>query len=148
VSYQEIGSGGVVNAGEISNIVSTVPSNTRVLLQLDLTASPAAWIVNQIQNTLANAGVPGVKVSTGSPVLNISWIHDPITAPVNPVGKIALDPLTAIAIIVAAVAAVAIVVIGWRMYEEVPSALQPALLIGGLILAGGLVYAYIKSKEA
>lgn len=140
--YQEIGSGGVVDALSIANLVEQVPDNTRVMLQLDLTASPAAWIVNQVQNSLISAGVPGARVTTGSPVLNISWINDPA-----PVARIALDPLTAIAIIVAAVAAVAIVVIGWRMYEEVPSALQPWLLVGGLILAGGLVFAYIKSKE-
>jgi len=142
--WQEIGAGNVLNATQVANVVNTVPDNTRVRLTLNLRASPAGWMVDQIQNTLENEGVPGVKVSTGSPVLNISWIHNPAIS--SGISRISLAPLAIVAIIIVALAAVAISVIGWLVYKDVPTALKPAVIIGGLALVGILAYALIKSE--
>jgi hypothetical protein len=143
--WQEIGSGTVLSSPEIADLLGQVPGDTRVQLTLDLTASPGAWVVNELQNVLSAAGVPGVHVSTGSPVLNISWLHNP-GVPYRGARVVAMDPFTAVAIILASLAVIAIVVLGWRLYQDVPTVLKPAVIIGGLAVVGIIAYALARSK--
>ena len=145
MAWELLGSGNVLGAGEIANYVSQVPDNTRVKVAFNLRASPAGWMIDQLQNTLENQGVPGVKVSTGSPIINISWVHNPAVS--SRVSSIALAPLTAVAIILAALAVIAVVIIGWLVYKDVPAAFKPAVVIGVIALASLLVYSLIRQQS-
>jgi hypothetical protein len=142
--WEELGSGNVLNATQISNLISGVPDNTRVQLTLNLRASPAGWMVTQLQNDLASQGIPGVKVSTGSPILNISWIHNASVS--SQISGIALGPLAIVAIIVVALAVIAVVVVGWLVYKDVPTVLKPAVIVAGIALIGLIVYAVVRSE--
>ena len=140
MAWEFLGSGGVINAGEIGNYVSQIPAGNYARLSFDLRASPAGWMVDQIRNILVNAGVPGVQVSTGSPVLNVDWLIE------EPVTGIAMEPLTAIAIILSAIAVILLLVIGWSVWNSIPGSIKGVtatiLFVGG----GLLLLAYALSK--
>ena len=96
MAWQLEGSGSVIDAGAIGGLLQRAP-NGQALLQMDLRTSIAGSVVTFIQNTLADAGVPGVQVYTGSPILNIQWENESGISGISQ-----MDPLTAIAIIVGA----------------------------------------------
>ena len=145
MAWEFLGEGGVVDAGAIGAYVDQVPDGNYARLAFDLRASPAGWMVEQIQNILRTADVPGVRVSTGSPVLNVDWIVNRGVA-----GSISMEPLTAVAIIIAAIAVILLLVIGWSVWTAVPSGLKgmtaTLVLIGGAILAAAISYSLFRRK--
>jgi hypothetical protein len=139
LAWEEIGSGGIIDSFAISNLLNQIPGSKRVLLQL--TESPAGWIVDEVRNSLVAAGVPGVEVYTGSPELNISWINQPEISS----RAIAIGPLAIIGIIMVAIAAIIVFVIGWKLYQDLGS-LGPVLLPFAAIAVIGLIAAVAYSK--
>jgi hypothetical protein len=109
-------------------------------------------MVDQLRNVLVDAGVPGVRVGTGSPVINISWIHNPATEAHYPMTT-SIGPLAVVAIIISAIAVIAVVVIGWRMYEDTPNIINSIFsnpwVIGlsatGIITLGAIAISRLKS---
>jgi hypothetical protein len=132
MSWQLEGSGSVLDAGAIGNLLQQAP-NGQALLQMDLRTSIAGSVVTQIQNTLSNAGVPGVQVYTGSPILNIQWENESGISGISQ-----MDPLTAIAIILGVLLAAALIIIGWRLYSVIPAPIAHSLVtilaVGGVAL--------------
>jgi hypothetical protein len=141
-----LGSGNVLDAAQIQSLLVGAPSNQRVLLQVDMSVSPGANVVNWLQSELISKGVPGVEVSTGSPILNISWINTSGVSAYS--GPAMLAPIAIVAIILAAIAVIALVVLGWRLFSVIPDSLKAPLIIAGVAALAilGLVIAYRKFR--
>jgi len=143
MAWQLEGSGNVIDAGAIGGLLQRAP-NGQALLQMDLRTSIAGSVVTGIQNTLANAGVPGVQVYTGSPILNIQWENESGISGISQ-----MDPLTAIAIIVGALVVIAVLIIGWRLYSAIPAPIAHSLVtilaVGGVALL--LLSILVKGKN-
>lgn len=142
MAWEELGAGNVMDVGSIGQYVDQIADGEYARLRFDLRASPAGWMVEQIQSKLDSAGVPGARVTTGSPVLNIDWIVKR-----EDKSGISMEPLTAVAIIVAAVVVLAIVIIGWSVWRS-----QPAIVQSGMIMVGAIVFlvlalASVKGKK-
>ena len=122
MAWEQVGSGGLLDATELGYYEETfIPEGQRGLLQLDLRMPIPQSIVSQLQSQLRDRGVTEAQVSTGSPVLNISWRHG-------------FPFLAVIVAIVLGLVILAVLITGWRLFKEVvPAGWQP--LIGGLGLA-------------
>ena len=144
-----IGSGGVLDANQIASLISqNLKNGERAKLQIDLTRSPTAEFVNWLQDRLESENIPGVQVSTGSPILNISWIHynDPVGYnPDDPDGPVMwIQVVMAVAAIIVSIAVIIALVIGWRIYKDIPDIVKGPLisgvLIAGIILTLAIAY--------
>lgn len=132
MSYELIGSGGILGIGELSQYESSIAEGDRAVIQLDLRTSLPNSVIQELQDRLIQAGVEEAQVTTGSPIINIYF-------------RKGFPWLAVIVGIILAMTIIAILVIGWRIFKEVvPAGLQPAvgtaLIIGLAVL--GLVIAY------
>ncbi len=140
MSWQEVGNGNILDAGTISDYVARMPDGSQVLLEIDLRASPAAWMVDQIRQKLEPYGV---SVDSGSPVLLFQWNKES-----SEVSRIAIDPITLITVIIVALAVIAVAVIGWRIFQSVPEPLKGPLatflIVGGLAAVALIAISYAR----
>ena len=123
MAYELVGSGGILDAAELSQYEASLAEGQRGLLELDLRLPVSASVAAQLENELRQRGVLDVSVSTASPMLRVSW-------------RKGFPWLAVIAAVVLGLVILAILIIGWRIFREVvPKGLQP--LVGtGLIVAG------------
>jgi predicted exporter len=119
MGYQLLASGSILDAVEVASYDDYLREGERGLLELDLRDAPSQTVVSQLRTTLQSYGVEDVNVSTGSPILRISYRKG----------------LPWLAIIVAAVLILAILVVGWRFYKEVFPEGLPTPVSVGLIVA-------------
>lgn len=141
MGWEIIASGSVQDLGDLTDLVSQTPGGTRCQLQLDLTASPAGWMIQYVQDTLRGAGVQDVVVTSASPQMNIFWTQSGISH------GIAIAPLALVAIIIAAIAVIAVTVIGWRYMNLLGGAATPIMIgIGVAAIAVALAFAYREFK--
>ncbi len=104
--WEQVASGSILDSGQISDYDDYLEEGQRGQLELDLRVTPSSWMVSELQSRLVNAGMEEVQVSTGSPLIRISYRKG----------------FPWLAVIVAAVLALtilAVLIIGWRFYREV-----------------------------
>jgi len=129
MAWEEVASG--TELWDAPSYEDRVPEGANAILRLELGSLPAPALVFDLQDKLSFAGVTNVSVVSSGNTIDIHYTKG-----------IAWIPIIIVAIIV-----LAIVVILWRILVEVPGAgvALPALAIGGLVVAGLLVVAAIKS---
>ena len=135
MAWEELGSGGVMDAGAIGSYVGMIPNGEMARLSFDLTASPTGWMVSEIQSLCG----PHIKVSTGSPIINFDWqVQRGMSGTITQ-----LDPLSAVAIIIGALAVILFLIIGWSVWHSIPTAVKGGvstlLIIGGVVLGAALL---------
>lgn len=118
MSYKLMASGGILDAGQISNYESLLAEGDRGLVELDLRLPVPQSIASELESKLRQAGVEDVRVSTASPMLRIYF-------------RKGFPWLAIIAATILGIIALAVLIVGWRLFKAVvPEALQP--LVGGM----------------
>ena len=108
--WEQVASGSILDSGQLSD--DYLEEGQRGLLELDLRVTPSSWMVSELQSRLVNAGVEEVHVSTGSPLIRISY-------------RKGFPWLAVIVAAVLALTVLAVLIIGWRFYREVVQDLGP-----------------------
>lgn len=131
MAWQQIGSGGVLDAGTILSLEENdVPEGGLARLALDMRVSPGAALISAIKSALDASGVPDNQVYAGSPVLNVVW------------RKGFEWTLVVIAIILLLVAV--ILIIGWRFFKENPVTANVLVFVGLALVGVALI---LKSRR-
>ena len=134
MSWQQIASGGVVDLAYLSQYENSIPEGTKGWLQLQLSAPITQSMVDRLKSALVQAGVEDVQVTTGSPVLNITF-------------RKGFPWLAVIAAIILAMAIIAILVIGWKLFKEViPEGAQFPVAIVLIAIAGLVAFGYARRR--
>jgi len=124
MSWEQIASGGLLDAKDIEKYEVYIGEGQRALLELDLRAPAPDYIVAELQSQLQKASVREVQVTTGSPLLHISW-------------RKGFPFLPVVVGIILGLIVLAVLIIGWRLFREViaiiPEPFQ-GLAVGGVIL--------------
>jgi len=120
--WQEIASGNLLDAAELSSYESQLAEGDRALLELDLRLPVSVGVAQTLEEQLRNAGVIDVRVTTASPMLRIYF-------------RKGFPWLAVIAAVVLGLIVLAILIIGWRLYKEVFPDGLPAPISAGLIVA-------------
>lgn len=111
-----------------------IPEGNRAMLQLNLRLPVSRSVAGEIESALKAAGVPDVKVTTGSPVLRIyfrkgfPWL------------------VVIVGVILPLLIVLAITVVSWQLFKEEPL-VGSALLIAGIgvaALAGLILLSRLK----
>ena len=130
MSYELIASGGVLDAGQLSQWDSNFAEGQRGMLELDLRLPVSESVAKELENKLSAAGVQDVSVTTASPMLRIKF-------------RKSFPWLAVIAATVLGMIALAILVVGWRLFREViavtPEPFQfpvVAAIIAGIVIFG------------
>lgn len=110
--WEQIASGNILDATQMAGYDDYLDEGQRGQLEISLRVTPPAWIVSELQDRLDNAGVENAHVSTGSPLLRISY-------------RKGFPWLAVIVAAVLALAVLAVLVIAWRFYREVVEDLGP-----------------------
>lgn len=130
MSWQYLGSGNVLQAYDIANLEEAVPDGGKCKLQMDLTAGLPQSVINEIKNQMDEQGIPGAKVYSGSPQLNVEWKKE------SSVAGVAAVPIALIVVAIIAALVVAALIIGWRFYMDVAATSGPVAATTILIIAG------------
>jgi hypothetical protein len=124
MSWEQIGSGSILDTGDLKNLERSISEGQKGMLELDLRVSPGQSIIDELQSQLQAHGVTEAKVTSGSPILRIEYRKG----------------FPWVAVIVAIILVLAILIIGWRFFREIVQSVGPAIA-GGILIAGviGLV---------
>ena len=117
MAFQFIGSGGLLDATELSSYESQLAEGDRALLELDLRLPVSASVAQTLEDQLKQRGIPEVRVVTASPMLRIYWRKG----------------FPWLFVIATLVLLLAILIIGWRLFKEVAAVIPPVPLSIGLI---------------
>ena len=124
MAWEQIASGGLLDVTDTGKYEAYIGEGQRALLELDLRAPTPDYIVSELQSQLRKAGVREAQVTTGSPLLRVSW-------------RKGFPFLPVVVGIILGLIVLAILIIGWRLFKEViaviPEPFQ-GLAVGGLIL--------------
>ncbi len=125
--WKEVAEGGVIDLySGMRYYDQFIPEGSKVLCRFNLRTSLSPTTVNTLEQKMKDAGVKDVKVTTGSPVLNIEFTKG----------------FPWLATIVAAVLIIAALIISWKIFiwiEEVAPGGMKLLLWGGLGLIAVLL---------
>jgi len=131
--WEEVAEGSFWQLGDLRQYESLFEEGARGLLELDLRLPVSQDVAQELEDKLRDAGVEDVKVRTASPMLQIFF-------------KKGFPWLAIIAAIILAFIVLAIMIVGFRLFKEVPGAV-PIFAIAGLgILALIIVLATRKSS--
>lgn len=118
---------------------SLLPEGSRALLRLNLTLPVTEGVAQTIEDALVAAGVPEVRVTTSSPVLNIYLRKGFPWLPVI------------VAVIIPLLIILAITVVSWQLFKEVGptnTTLLILLAVGTVAFAGSyFLTKKLKPKE-
>lgn len=124
MAWEQIASGGLLEATNLAGYeTSYIAEGQRGMLQLDLRMPVSQNIASQLQSQLLERGVTEAQVSTGSPVLNISW-------------RRGFPWLAVIVAVILALIILAILIVGWKLYREIVATLGPT---GGWLFIAAMV---------
>ena len=121
MAWEQIVSGGLLDARNIERYEAYISEGQRISLELDLRAPAPDWMVAELQSQLQKAGVREAQVTTGSPLLRVSWRKG---FPFLPV---------VVGIILGSIV-LAILIVGWRLFREVAEVVPAPVITGGIIL--------------
>ena len=117
MAYEQIASGGILDATELASYESQLAEGDRALLELDLRLPVSAGVAQTLEDQLKQRGIPEVRVVTASPMLRIYWRKG----------------FPWLFVIATLVLLLAILIIGWRLFKEVAAVIPPVPLSIGLI---------------
>lgn len=123
--WEEVAEGGFWELADLSQYEPYFEEGDRGLLELDLRLPISEDMAQELEDRLKEAGVPDVKVRTASPMLRIFF-------------KKGFPWLAVIAAIIIGLIVLAILIVGWRLFREVPEAV-PLFAIAGLGILALLV---------
>ena len=119
MAWEEVAEGGVIDLPNIVGYEGQLEEGSSNLLQLFLRLPVTQGVATDLENALLEAGVEGVKVTIGSPILNIYF-------------KKGFPWLAVIAGIILASLVVVALVITWKLFTMVPEAALPFLALAGI----------------
>jgi len=129
VAWKKVASGGLLDTTDIEKYEAYIGEGQRALLELDLRAPAPDYIVAELQSQLQHHGVREAQVTTGSPLLRVSW-------------RKGFPFLPVVVGIILGLIVLAILIVGWRLLKEViaviPEPFQ-GLAVGGVILVLAVV---------
>ncbi len=121
--WEEVASGGLLDfQSGMKQYDELIPEGGRAKLRLNLRSPVSQGVVDTVQNALDAAGIPDVKVTKGSPVMNIFFKKGFPWLPVI------------VGVIIPLLIVLAIVIVSWQLYRD-----SPAAFSGAMILALGVV---------
>ncbi|KKK88919.1 hypothetical protein LCGC14_2738300 [marine sediment metagenome] len=123
--WQEVAEGSFWQLADLRQYEPYFEEGERGLLELDLRLPVSEDVAQQLEDKLKEAGVAEVKVTTASPMLKIYF-------------KKGFPWLAVIAAITIGLIVLAILIVGWRLFVEVPGA-APVFAIAGLGILALLV---------
>ena len=129
MAWEQIASGGLLAATDIERYEASIGEGQRALLELDLRAPTPDYIVSELQSQLRKAGVREAQVTTGSPLLRVSW-------------RKGFPFLPVVVGIILGLIVLAILIVGWRLFKEIIAAIPDpfkGLAAGGIILVMAVV---------
>ena len=121
MAWEQIASGGLLDARDIERYEAYISEGQRASLELDLRAPASDYIVSELQSQLQQAGIREVQVTTGSPLLRVSW-------------RKGFPFLPVVVGIILSLIVLAIIIMGWRLFREVTEVVPAPVITGGLIL--------------
>jgi len=122
MAWQELARGGLLDASKIESYESYIGEGQRGLLELTLRAPVPSFALEQLRSELVKARIKEVQVTTGSPVVRISW-------------RKGFPFLPVILMILLGIVALAILVVGWGFFREIAEVIPKPIIAGGAILA-------------
>ncbi len=130
--WEEVAEGGVIDLYSGMRYYDRfIPEGSKVLCRFNLRTSLSPTTVNTLEQKMKDAGVKDVKVTTGSPVLNVEFTKG----------------FPWLATVVAAVLIIAVLIISWKILiwveETVPGGTK-LLLWGGLGLVAVLLISQVR----
>ena len=134
--WEEIADGGVVDLySGMQYYEQFIPEGSKVRVRFNLRQSLSPSMVDNLQQRLEDAGVKDVQVTTGSPILDVSFTKG----------------FPWLTIVIAIVLIIAVLIISWRLLiwleETVPGATR-LVLWAGVGLVGVLVLReVVKTKK-
>ena len=129
MAWEQIASGELLDARDIERYEARINEGQRALLELKLRAPAPEYIVTELQSQLQKAGVWEAQVTTGSPLLRVSW-------------RKGFPFLPVIVGIILGLIVLAILIVGWRLFKEIIAAIPDpfkGLAAGGIILVMAVV---------
>jgi len=124
MAWEQIASGELLDATDIGRYEAYIDEGQRALLELNLRAPAPEYIVAELQSQLQKAGVREAQVTTGSPLLRVSW-------------RKGFPFLPVIAGVILGSIVLAVLIVGWRLFKEVIAVLPKpfqGFAVGGIIL--------------
>ena len=134
--WEELASGGVIDLySGMQYYEQFIPEGSRVLCRFNLRQALSPSAVDDLQERLEAAGVEDVEVTTGSPILDISFTKG----------------FPWLAIVIGIVLVIAVLIISWKLLlwiEEVAPGATKLIVWGALGLVGVLLLgAVVKTKR-
>ena len=117
--WEEVAEGSFWQLADLSQYEPYFEEGDRGLLELDLRLPVSEGVAQDLEDMLIEAGILDVKVRTASPMLRIFF-------------KKGFPWLAVIAAIIIGLIVLAILIVGFRLFREVPEALRIALLVAGV----------------
>lgn len=130
--WEEVAEGSFWQLANLSQYEPYFEEGDRGLLELDLRLPVSEGVAQDLEDMLIEAGVPDVKVRTASPMLRIFF-------------KKGFPWLAVIAAIIIGLIVLAILIVGFRLFREVPGAVPLFAIAGGLGILALLVWGMRKS---
>ena len=122
MAWKKVASGGLLDTTDIEKYEAYISEGQRALLELDLRAPAPDYIVAELQSQLQHHGVREAQVTTGSPLLRVSW-------------RKGFPFLPVVVGIILGLIVLAILIVGWRLFKEVAEVVPAPVITGGIILA-------------
>ena len=133
--WEEVAEGSFWDLADLSQYEPYFEEGERGLLELDLRLPVSQNVAQELEDRLREAGVADVKVRTASPMLRIFF-------------KKGFPWLAVIAAIIIGLIVLAILIVGFRLFREVPGAVPLFAIAAGLgILALLVVWGARKATE-
>jgi len=134
--WKEVAEGGLVDLySGMSIYEQSIPEGSKVQCSFNLRQSLSPSAVNELEERMQDAGVKDVRVTTGSPVLNVFYTKG----------------FPWLVIVIGIILAIAFLIIAWKILiwvEEVAPGYTKVLIWGGLGIVGILLLgAVIKTKR-
>jgi len=126
MAWEEVAEGSVLDLPFIDQYEDELAEGSNNLIELDLRLPVSAGVAEELEDILRDLGVEGVRVTTASPMLRIYFSKG-------------FPWLAVIAAALIGSIVLAALIVAWRLFTEVPSALPVALILGvGLLTIAGV----------
>lgn len=116
MAWEQVAEGGAFDLINLGQYEGLLEEGSRNWLQLSLRMPVSAGVAADIENTLRDAGVEDVRVTTGSPILNVYFKKG----------------FPWLAIIATLLLAAVVLLIGWKLFTMIPAAAIPFLVLAGI----------------
>ncbi len=132
--WQEVAEGSFWQLADLRQYEPYFEEGERGLLELDLRLPVSQNVAQDLEDMLREAGVADVKVRTASPMLQIFF-------------KKGFPWLAVIALIILGSIVLAILIVGFRLFREIPEALRIPLLVAGVGIVALLAIVWARKKS-